>query len=462
MWKKPNKSPHLGCFGRRKWNEPSPQKKPRKSVGEFLGLKEHAERSFKKKQERLKKYKDIDLEECTFQPQLKQVCKQAKRKAAEPVKKKHVENSPPPVEQVLVIKEEDILLEVNVPEPTKLKGEFFDMMSIINIFQEVMVSVRQLGTETICKDVVASKQVDEGETVDEKLPPEMNCSICLGGIDDNESNDAGDMIQLKSCQHYAHKSCLEQQLDARWAGKKITFNYLKCGECRTPLEHDTLALKLAPHLQLMQKVEELSLKQAQADDLISDLSTLMEACPREAINQCMAKLSCYMCSVCSEPFCGGRVDCAEDEQLDVSALKCPSCVFGRDNSSTKNQEDSKMVTEATVSSWRGKCFVHGYKFAIYKCDSCCAVATWDCRSNHYCTRCHDQASHRKDYKCPGESCPLGIKHPPNKPGVHGTVDDGFVIGCSKCFLGEENDDMKFELATDNSSRGAAENWKDRF
>ena len=275
------------------------------------------------------------------------------------------------------------------------------------------------------------------------------------------------MIQLTSCQHHAHVACLQQQLQAGWPGKQISFRYLQCGECRAPLAHDTLALHLTPHQRLQQEVEALCLQQAQVDELLPDFARKLDTEPVETKAQCMAALSCYLCSECAEPFCGGKVDCAQDDELDVSALKCPACVFGHDprpppHSSTSPPSaglKSAAITTSETTNWRGKCQTHGYKFAIYKCDSCCSVATWDCRSNHYCTRCHDRASSAKDFKCPGgQDCPLGISHPPNKPGVHGTVDDGFVIGCSMCFLGMAD----FELATDASARGAVDNWKDRF
>ncbi len=74
-------------------------------------------------------------------------------------------------------------------------------------------------------------------------------------------------------------------------------------------------------------------------------------------------------------------------------------------------------------------------------------------------RCHNNAHRPKDYPCPGaDKCPLGIDHPPNKPGVHGQVDNGFVIGCVQCFSGVQD----FVLASDSSAQAAAANWEARF
>jgi hypothetical protein len=51
-----------------------------------------------------------------------------------------------------------------------------------------------------------------------------------------------------------------------------------------------------------------------------------------------------------------------------------------------------------------------------------------------------------------------MPHPPNKTGVHGEVDYGFVVGCVRCFSGSE----ELVLQTDKSSEEAAQIWEGRF
>merc|ERR1712050_566453 len=101
-----------------------------------------------------------------------------------------------------------------------------------------------------------------------------------------------------------------------------------------------------------------------------------------------------------------------------AALRCPACEW---------------TSAARLNDHR--CMVHGHQYAMFKCDSCCAVATWNCYSNHYCERCHQQASEAKHYPCPGPAlCPLGMPHPRNLEGVHGLgCVTSFVIGCTACF-----------------------------
>jgi len=96
---------------------------------------------------------------------------------------------------------------------------------------------------------------------------------------------------------------------------------------------------------------------------------------------------------------------------------------------------------------------HGPMFAVYKCDSCCNVASWICGGgNHYCDRCHSDPSSEKHYPCPGPGlCPLGMAHPPNGPGVLGYGAPGFVVGCTACMgCVDRNEEKDSEWGEDHS------------
>jgi len=122
------------------------------------------------------------------------------------------------------------------------------------------------------------------------------------------------------------------------------------------------------------------------------------------------------CDLCKQPEIAGKLSCAEEMDIDLNAeFICGACEWGH-----KEAKDHR-------------CFKHGKQFAMFKCDSCCNVATWDCFSNHYCNRCHDIAGASKFFPCPGkDKCPLGVAHPTNSHGRHGESDLGFVLGCFKC------------------------------
>lgn len=123
-----------------------------------------------------------------------------------------------------------------------------------------------------------------------------------------------------------------------------------------------------------------------------------------------------ICDLCQCPHISGKLTCAEEMNFDFDAeFVCDACEWGH-----KEAKDHR-------------CFKHGKKYAVFKCDSCCSLATWDCFSNHYCERCHQSACSTKNYPCPGpDKCPLGIAHPKNSHGRHGEHNLGFVVGCFKC------------------------------
>merc|ERR1712232_591142 len=86
-----------------------------------------------------------------------------------------------------------------------------------------------------------------------------------------------------------------------------------------------------------------------------------------------------------------------------------------------------------------RCMIHGHQHAVFKCDSCCSIATWNCTNHHYCERCHADPWSSKSYPCPGpDKCPLGIAHPPNVAANlqvargQNIMHASFVIGCAAC------------------------------
>ena len=92
---------------------------------------------------------------------------------------------------------------------------------------------------------------------------------------------------------------------------------------------------------------------------------------------------------------------------------------------------------------------------MFKCDFCCAVATYDCSGVHFCDPCHGGGGWRgrnndeRTQKClgrPGDRCPLGKRHPKNGA----RESRNFVIGCAKC-LGIEGREAF-------ASRGTEQQW----
>jgi len=201
-----------------------------------------------------------------------------------------------------------------------------------------------------------------------------------------------------------------------------------------PLAHETLEGKLMPHWELKRLAERVAIQKFCDDGLREELEKDLgrPASEQDMNERAAAVMAVFQCRDCKEPFCAGRVDCAESAQLDdtsSNSTRCPACEW---------------TSSAHVNDHR--CMVHGHRHAMFKCDSCCAVATWNCYSAHYCERCHNQAGEPKHYPCPGpDKCPLGMPHPPNQEAKHGQDEmASFCIGCTACLgLAEEPEFLDF-------------------
>lgn len=238
------------------------------------------------------------------------------------------------------------------------------------------------------------------------------CSVCMEKTD----------VLLLECQHGFCEECMSGQLHARWPGPRVTFGYLNCALCRVPLAHDMLSRTLTGHNALREEVVSMAEKKFREDLLDHELAEHTGKIPTvaEVREKAAEDLTVFMCYDCGKPYCGGRVGCVEQQDLQANQLRCQECEF-------------------TAKALGKRCMVHGHKTAMFKCDSCCAIAVWNCTMHHYCERCHNQAYADKDFPCPGpELCPLGIPHPPNVPANMGNGDGtfpSFVIGCMACFGG---------------------------
>jgi hypothetical protein len=252
---------------------------------------------------------------------------------------------------------------------------------------------------------------------------EPQCGVCL------EQNDP----LVLTCSHCFCKPCLTQQVDSRWPGPRVTFGYLNCGLCRESLAHMELDALLTEHIALKQKAVDIAEHKFRDDGLVDKLCSELgrTATSKEIRARAEAEMAIYMCADCNEVYCGGRVECAQDEQLVPEKLKCHECQWA----SLAGPNDRR-------------CMVHGHRYAMFKCDSCCDIAVWNCEYHHYCERCHAEACEPKKYPCPGpDLCPLGMPHPRNLGADLNeaeAADDHhqpFVIGCAAC-LGLTDDDLQ--------------------
>jgi len=233
--------------------------------------------------------------------------------------------------------------------------------------------------------------------------------------------------------------CLKKQIDSGWTGRRITKEFLSCAMCRQDITgvnpcvwatlddnekllfNDILS-KIEQKKNIIRKAMNKCFQRATQEDVIPGLDQMKHGKQQEIVYRTMAA---YMCTRCSEPFCGGLVECeAAGQHSEMKTIHCPRCAWHLNTGGNKCKKG------------------HGPEFAVYKCDCCCSYATYDCSGNHYCQKCHNHW----DKKCerpycqglPDDKCPLGVPHPPNRIRNHPVEMDGCIIGCSKCMGMEQH------------------------
>ena len=83
------------------------------------------------------------------------------------------------------------------------------------------------------------------------------------------------------------------------------------------------AVDLAPHRALQDQVRAIAVAKAAEDDII----TAAEAAEgkEETLKMCTDMMAVYMCVKCDTPYCGGKVECADEMKVDKDKMVCHDC-----------------------------------------------------------------------------------------------------------------------------------------
>lgn len=229
---------------------------------------------------------------------------------------------------------------------------------------------------------------------------------------------------------------MNAQVDAGPPGPHISASHLRCALCRSSMRQSKETPTWKGVLKWGEKVTK-ARERAEAARLTARVALKADAKMAASAKAEMAKrgkgadlldvMAVFICSKCEKMTCVGMHSCARALNIEAKSLVCAGCSW-------------------ETMAGDHKCRKHGIRSAMFKCDSCCNVATYDCFTNHYCERCHAQAHQPKSFPCPGpDKCPLGIPHPKNCSAVHseGLVKP-FVIGCMAC--------AGFDVQNDSTNR----------
>lgn len=196
------------------------------------------------------------------------------------------------------------------------------------------------------------------------------CAICF------ETFEGTDTITL-TCGHRWHTDCVKQQLQSAEpnTSQRLLFSGYRCAKCKEFCDHPELRHLTRKTDRLRERVDALVEEQLQAD-----LPAAWEGArhDRDAkarlLDEGRRSYAFYLCGGCDEPYFGGTVECADEQQGELIASEdriCQAC-------SPRTQEICQNPLE------------HG-PYHVWKCRYCCNPATFLCYGNvHFCKPCHDR------------------------------------------------------------------------
>ncbi|KAL7515248.1 hypothetical protein ACHAXN_012647 [Cyclotella atomus] len=223
-----------------------------------------------------------------------------------------------------------------------------------------------------------------------------DCAICF------ESLSNGETITLK-CGHRWHITCIKEQLAHAQPSKtsRLLFSGCKCAKCNVVCEHPALENLTRRTDALREQVDELAIGQIKVD-APEEWARATDAASKTALlDSARRSYAFYLCGACEEPYFGGTVACADQEDGERTLPEDRLC----GNCTPKSVAVCEKSTE------------HG-GFHVWKCRYCCEPSTFVCYGNvHFCNKCHERNSARDARKkrgedvssleaipCPGESC----------------------------------------------------------
>ena len=206
------------------------------------------------------------------------------------------------------------------------------------------------------------------------------CAICLSPLDDEVT------IEL-TCGHRWHFQCLREQLEHAQPNhsQRILFSGCRCAKCGAFCDHESLHNFTRRTDLLREKVDALIREQLQIDaghtwNAAQDKTRL--------IDEGRKNYAFYLCNSCEEPYFGGTVECADQEEGELAGddRLCPTC-----------KPQSQILCRQPYEH-RG--------FHVWKCRYCCNPSNLICYGTvHFCQTCHDRNDQRVRNQRPGSTGP---------------------------------------------------------
>eukprot|EP00984_Skeletonema_dohrnii_P028748 scaffold18842_cov78-Skeletonema_dohrnii-CCMP3373.AAC.1 len=210
------------------------------------------------------------------------------------------------------------------------------------------------------------------------------CAICFEPFEGTET------ITL-TCGHRWHTACVKQQLQSAKpnTSQRLLFSGYRCAKCKAFCDHPDLRDLTRKTDELRERVDALVEEQLKAD-----LPTAWEGARQDRdakarlLDEGRRNYAFYLCGGCDEPYFGGTVECADEQQGELIASEDRLC-----------QACSPRTHEICQHP-----FEHG-AYHVWKCRYCCNPATFLCYGNvHFCKPCHARNPNVQAIPCVGGAC----------------------------------------------------------
>ena len=273
----------------------------------------------------------------------------------------------------------------------------------------------------------------------------------LGGICFTSELGEEPCVKL-TCGHVFHANCLLQMLMHRWTTLRVTFGFLDCPSCKSPIRIDYSVPLLEDALEAMYRIKcdiqgrAVAMAMNEGLDLEGRVVTPGDHFYGKLEEFAMHNCTFYECNKCGDFYFGGMQDCeaalAAEDKTKKEDLLCKTC------------------TEKELGLGQTMCEKHGNEFIDYKCMYCCSIALFICCKGRYyfCTPCHNDimngGKHKAQSECTGgPQCALGIaSHPAASDDPKASA---FSLGCSLCRS------EKLGIVADNQAAGNGVNLEVR-
>mmetsp|Transcript_9190 Transcript_9190/g.10361 ORF Transcript_9190/g.10361 Transcript_9190/m.10361 type:complete len:156 (-) Transcript_9190:6-473(-) len=155
---------------------------------------------------------------------------------------------------------------------------------------------------------------------------------------------------MLKCKHFFHADCILSKIEQKWNPPNVSFEYLNCPACKTPIEvdHSDIEEKLLEDRKLEELVKEMAVKEGKKEYLDKEDYSKPPYNGKFGL-YAVDKMAIYMCYECKNFYPAGKKECGGQPKK-ADECFCKECTF-------LLLGETKGVTD---------CSKHGNEFIVFK------------------------------------------------------------------------------------------------